>query len=138
MTKFRQYSVYQGYLFCSPKQAILLAIFFLRCRYNYYEFISQEILHIAEKSWHPIEKEKHKCSIMILDNLMEPQWILVDCNKPFMGDVLCSIKDVSSYLLKKSTLNHFCPKYSVLLDNKCYKFYWFDMDKTFEKALCGR
>ena len=64
---------------------------------------------------------------------MEPQWILVDCNKPFLGDVLCSIKDVSSYLLKKSTLNHFCPKYSVLLDNKCYTFYWFDIDQTLKK-----
>ena len=64
---------------------------------------------------------------------MEPQWILLDCNEPFLGDVLCSIKDVSSYLLKKSTLSHFWPKYSVLLDNKCYTFYWFDMDKTLKK-----
>ena len=67
---------------------------------------------------------------MILDNLVEPQWILVDCDKPFLGDVLCSVKDDSSYLVEKSILNLFCPKYSVLINKTCYTFSWINTKMT--------
>ena len=88
--------------------------------------MNQDILHQAEKSPFPLEKENQTCSMMVLDNLVESQWILVDYDKPFLGDVLCSVKDDSSYLPEKSILKHFCPIYSILIDNKCYIFSWFD------------
>ena len=122
--KFRLARVHTGSENCYNPPA------YFSCQLNFADHINQDILDIAENFLYPIKIEKGKCTLMILDNLVEPQWILVDFDKPFLGDVLCRVKDDSSYLVEKSILNHFCPKYSVLINKTCYTFSWINTKMT--------
>ena len=81
------------------------------CSFSYDEHINQDITDIAKKSLYPVKVKQQKCTLMILDNLVEPQWILVDCDKPFLGDVLCSVEDDFLYFPEKSNVDYICPQY---------------------------
>ena len=113
---------------------------FLKCHFppipscisGHFEFVNQDIMDIAKKSLYPVKVKQRNCTIMILDNLVEPQWILVDCDKPFLGDVLCSVEDDFLYLSEKSVVDHICPQYSVLINKTCYIFSWLNTSITYQ------
>ena len=62
---------------------------------------------------------------MILLNLAEPEWISVDCNGPWVLDVLCEVKDETNSQVSSDSsfqLLHVCSKRFVFLRKMCYIF----------------
>ena len=69
---------------------------------------------------------KRQCTLMLLNNLAEPEWVSVDCHQKIIGDIMCMVpKDINltSNISLDSDLTVF--KYPcVFMLAKCYFFSW--------------
>ena len=76
--------------------------------------------------------------MMLVSNLAEPQWIYVNCETPYLIDVLCVVepskidsREDNKYTLSKDTdiptmvKKTYCSAGQILMDNKCYLFVWY-------------
>ena len=68
------------------------------------------------------------CTVMLLSNLADPQWVSVNCRSKMLGDVLCRIpKAQTSHVIKdkdRGQLNHLSDTDCVILKGKCHLFLW--------------
>ena len=103
-----------------------LTKYFIRSEYIRYvgrTKLNQKLLE-AEKKFHPFEGN---CTLMLLINLAEPEWLSVDCKEPWVTDVLCEVKDKVNYQVSQDSsflLLHACFRRFVYLKGMCYTFIW--------------
>ena len=86
------------------------------------------------------------CTIMLLSNMKEPDWIPIPCNENLVNIIICKRikknKLETNYLIgeNKSTEFYKCRSMTLLINNKCFAFLWrkngniFDNDCTYFKA----
>ena len=68
------------------------------------------------------------CTLMLLSNLREPDWISVSCNKKLLNTVICKSKEKTKHNhvidnLVSSEL-YLCQLNMILVKEKCYAFLW--------------
>ena len=88
----------------------------------------QYIRHKLSSAVHPIMVRKRKCTLLLLNNLAYPEWNSISCTDAILNHVVCfirheEIKIKSSY---STNLRNFCPKNSILSNEMCYTFLWYD------------
>lgn len=98
----------------------------------------------AQHVLHPYNVNHTQCTLLLLVNLAEPEWISVDCSTKLLYDILCVVRkknraDNGLMNLKGVRQKTVCPWQYLLNRGKCYIFFWynvsFGMDYTSEK-LC--
>ena len=75
-----------------------------------------------------------KCTVMLLFNLAEPDWISVPCDKKRLYHTLCFIQDTNSENDNNKTSEYLqntnnysaCSKDHIIIQEVCYAFVWFD------------
>ena len=70
------------------------------------------------------------CTLMLLSNMREPEWIPISCYENLVNTVICKrikqYKTRSNYLNSenKSVTFYRCKTTTLLIDDKCYGFLW--------------
>ena len=68
------------------------------------------------------------CTLMLLSNLREPDWISVPCDKKLVNTVICKIqKETKDRLIIDNLISsefHLCQLNTILVNVKCYAFLW--------------
>ncbi len=80
-----------------------------------------------QKMIHPIQCIMRHCTLMLLTNLAEVEWVSIGCTKPLLSDVLCTISDTKNdgnQSLKNMQLK-MCSITFVAKGENCYLFHWF-------------
>ena len=74
------------------------------------------------------------CTLMLLSNLQEPDWISVSCNQKLVNTVICKIEDQRDFIAINETKIHakfhFCKSTTVVINDKCYSFLWDKIGKS--------
>ena len=79
---------------------------------------------ISQKYIQP-QKNK-KCTLMLLTNLAQPEWISIKCHDQIIGDILCMVPrnlDLLTNISLKTDLVVFKDP-CILINGKCYLFSW--------------
>ena len=73
----------------------------------------------------PIVERDDYCTLLLLLNLAEPDWISVPCNLSILHNAICQF---SSYKISnKEVINpskRFCSKNSLIMNSTCFFFNW--------------
>ena len=68
------------------------------------------------------------CTLMLLSNLREPDWISVSCSKNLVNTIICKQKQKieSSNIvgINEKSEFHFCKLNTIVINDKCYSFLW--------------
>ena len=105
----------------------------------------RDIKFRAAHTLYPNRQTSTTCTLMLLSNLAEPEWIQIECNKNLLASVFCiqnerreSVKQAFDYDEEKLVTQ--CPNLSVVKNNKCFMFQWHERISTglYAKALSLR
>ncbi len=96
--------------------------------------VLQRRVNSASQSLQP-ERSK-LCAMVILFNLMQPDWISAHCDEKYLSHLVCFAKNMTkqnqSLSQSKRLPSHhlFCERNQILHQTQCYFFLWFNGDKT--------
>ena len=62
------------------------------------------------------------CTMLLVLNLAEPQWVQVPCSQPLLHTVICSKRRQQEVNILPQIHKPDCPKYAVLIQSTCYIF----------------
>ena len=86
--------------------------------------VTNEYIYAQKKYVKPHIRKQ--CTIMLLTNLAEPEWISIDCNQKITGDIMCMVPrhvNVNTNIsLEEKSVIYKNPCISIT--GKCYLFYW--------------
>ena len=84
------------------------------------------------------------CTLLMLTNLAEPNWIQVNCSEKLLTSVFCVTENYDHFSSTKSNIednllrtnDKSCSSLSVLKGNRCFTFLWLHLSETknFEKG----
>ena len=76
-----------------------------------------------------------KCAAMLLNNLVNPEWITIDCDEPVTSDIMChfprKIKQQFNMTVEKMVSNSAC----VHKNETCFIFHWRNIDNSDNKKI---
>ena len=76
---------------------------------------------------HPRVERPHSCSLMLLSNLAEIQWLNVPCFEKLLPHVLCFKYHTNNLPSNRTSLDQTsCPVNFVVFHKLCYLFLWYD------------
>ena len=81
----------------------------------------------ASVAIYPNVKKLEICTLMLITNLAEPEWLYVTCKKKLAYDVLCEIRDQN--MVPVSSIAHrklLCSLGSITVDAECFRFWWYN------------
>ena len=109
-----------------------------RC-YKYYEHekignlcpnltsVKSSAKHMLHSHSKPVVHMKN-CTLMLLSNLREPDWISVSCNKNLVNTIICKQKHRSENSnivdINEKSEFYFCKSNTIVINDKCYSFLW--------------
>ena len=105
----------------------------------------RDIKSTATHTLYPNRQTSKTCTLILLSNLEEPEWIQIECDKNLLASVFCvqnkrqeSVKQAFGYHEQKLVTQ--CPNLSVVKNNKCFMFEWHERNSTglYAKALSLR
>ena len=79
---------------------------------------------------HPVTDNKYTCSLMMVHNLAEPEWLSIMCDQALLSHVLCAIDsadmDYSLMFTNKKSISQkeWCQHTHVKKGNGCFVLYW--------------
>ena len=86
--------------------------------------------HEAMGSIYPDVSGTKRCTMMLLSNLAEPEWISVSCTNRLLTDILCMTKRLDKSTFQHNgiqhNLNKSCSIESLIWKNNCYLFLWYE------------
>ncbi len=99
--------------------------------------------HKHDATWNDIGSEKkralstifptyfsHQCTMMLLTNLAEPDWINVDCESRILSHIFCSVPTGRHYSsVAQDAFNRTCPMYHIFHKKTCLCVQWFQSSK---------
>ncbi len=97
----------------------------------------------AQSELYPYRTVNNSCILMLLSNVAEPDWIQVNCNTPFLSDVLCLTIDdegqtnLSSEITKDKITT--CLQSEFLQESACLLFVWLqplDLNRADLSTIC--
>ena len=69
---------------------------------------------------------KKQCTLLLLTNLAEPEWVPIKCSDRIIGDIMCMVpinRNITTYISPKADLIVF-KNNCVFITGKCYLFSW--------------
>ena len=82
----------------------------------------------AQTRTHALTSKHEACTIMLLSNLAEPEWISIPCNKKLLYFVFCVKKNKLNYLHWQNVTNNIsvksCEHFQITVKKDCYSFVW--------------
>ena len=92
----------------------------------------------SKKTMYPSYTNSTMCTLLLLTNLAEPDWIQVNCFDKLLSSVFCVTENNNKFFSQESQLeynlmshkNKSCSSSSILMDNKCFIFVWFHYKAT--------
>ncbi len=85
----------------------------------------------AKSKWniYPFREESHLCSLMLLTNLAEPEWVSVNCSWKLLKHILCLSRQIDrAQEMENSTSlteTQKCLFSDIVFHNRCYLLVWF-------------
>ena len=76
---------------------------------------------------YPYQTENASCTLILLNNLEEPQWIFINCHEKILGDSVCFDKINTTESKADVVFNHIfkiCLEFQLLRANSCHNFIW--------------
>ena len=78
---------------------------------------------------YPFMYQNHRCTVMLLFNLAEPDWISVPCAERTQSQVVCylqhtNLKDENPANIKSATDSYLCSAGHILIQETCHMFVW--------------
>lgn len=72
-----------------------------------------------------------RCTLMLAANLAEPEWVLVNCSKKLVSDLLCEVREQDN----KSTFDTrgkilYCSPTCIASGGRCFFFLWYSRKST--------
>ena len=94
---------------------------------------------------YPYASRSETCTLMILENLAEPQWIQINCKVNLLASTVCVTHDKYKYS-REEKYNHtkngfqvYCSLNQMRVKGKCFTFLWFAKSKyTNLKGNCKK
>ncbi len=85
----------------------------------------------AQREVHPLKLKSQMCSLMLLSNLAQPEWMSIPCNEKILLDVICTHKRPTN-TVGNSDMNlgriqdeNECLQGEILKGRMCYRFMWY-------------
>ncbi len=78
------------------------------------------------------EKSRFLCTLMMLTNLAEPEWLHVPCDQDLVEDTLCLVEGNSQQNISQQEVTNY-PTHCVLKNSTCFLFFWNDIGLRKEK-----
>ena len=106
----------------------------------------REVKVKAKKTRYPSFTNSTICTLLLLTNLAEPDWIQVNCSEKLLTSVFCITENNNNFHSKEShleynlmsTKNKSCSSSLILKDNKCFIFVWFHYEPTINFEKCDK
>ena len=117
---------------------------FANNNFGQHSIISYEVQHAFNGTQHCVDISRVKspllttvyphrltnktCTMMLLSNLAEPEWVYVDCNDALLAGIIC-VKNSQVNQSRQNLTNKdkkICLKSNILISIKCYSFVWWD------------
>ncbi len=80
----------------------------------------------AAMTIYPNSGKENKCTLMLLTNLAEAEWIPVDCRTGLASDLLCENRTDVNSDTHNIAGRKICSVWSFQFDGKCYLFMWYN------------
>ncbi len=64
------------------------------------------------------------CSAMLLNNILNPEWITIECNQALMKSVMCAVPQNSSVNEEMLIPLEVCNSECIAMNTSCFKFLW--------------
>ncbi len=109
--------------------------FYTRELQSYYAlFLSMNnlsvLLDLSSNVFQPFIENKNACTIVLLVNMAQPEWLAIDCNKSYLtyalGRDIESQKAIHIYNCVECQ-QKVCYENAVVNNGSCYNFIWFDI-----------
>ncbi len=88
------------------------------------------LLDLSTNILQPFVEDKFACTIVLLINMAQPEWLAVDCNKTYLTYALCRDNDIISKAFDTfhcvECQQKVCSENAVVNNGICYNFIWFD------------
>ena len=80
----------------------------------------------ARDQLHSLTDEGHNCTLMLLSNLREPDWIPITCQEELLHFSICKAKKktILTYKISSSIAKYICKSTNILVNEKCYILKW--------------
>ncbi len=74
----------------------------------------------------------HRCTMMLMHNLAQPEWVSVNCTHPVLSHVACISRQNHQSRTSQTnhTNSHSCLKYEALFQNECFIIFWITFRKV--------
>ena len=93
--------------------------------------VMTKLQHHAINAVQNAKAEKNVCTLMLLTNLAEPQWVSVSCSLTLLPIVICFMdkrngdKDIKIDKNAENTKRiYFCKNHHIMINTTCYNFLW--------------
>ncbi len=94
------------------------------------EFLS--VITEAEHYLHPVQNESHRCTIMLLFNFAQAEWMSIPCTRKLLNEILCQLhaaatpnrNGLDNQIEMKS-----CPRKAIVVNRTCHFFTWYKSDR---------
>ena len=88
--------------------------------------VTLNLKHVKRTAMRKLQSHTRNCTLMLLSNLAEPDWISVPCNDKLLHYVVCA-KKANYYNI--TTIHNVqedetCEKQLILVNKRCYAFIW--------------
>ena len=88
----------------------------------------------SRNTLYPMINTTNKCTMMLLSNLAEPEWVSVSCTQPILPIVACTKQVISTVVAKSNFKNSeskcVCQHIHIRINNTCYSFVWSSYNVT--------
>ena len=104
------------------------------------------IKHLAKEKLHGTCMNNRQCTIMLLLNLAEPDWVSMKCNLKLLHNIICMKNNMKLDKIQRVDKNFYtnfkkiqdkyvCSQKQIILDDKCFAFL-FQVTPTVRRDYC--
>ncbi len=101
---------------------------------------SEELFRNTRKIFQPSNNKEKKCTLLLLHNLAQPEWISINCNKPMLTHVVCEAYRlrIEGEDLLEQTVAKVCNRLQIINTDRCLPFYWTPTNLLNSKTLSSQ
>ena len=111
------------------------------CEYPYCPNLTT-IKSSASSIIHPLLRRTEQCTMMLLTNLAEPDWIFVPCDEPYLYIVVCKKEQPAKKKQDHNIINLDddvkCHPLSIVVNHKCFTLNWKNVSELQHLIHCSK
>ena len=99
----------------------------------------KHVISKTTRSLYPNCTSNQQCSMMLLSNLAEPEWIQINCTEKLLADVICVKRtdplDVRKTNYQPMGIRMICPVNAISKGARCFLFLWHNINESTDLKL---